>query len=179
MVETAATDAAGIAWRGLRLSATMTEEDMIGLEADFDVLTTGGSPVVKMVLRLRNRRTSPAELYGGLLCFPLAGGAHTATVLESPRGRIKPSPRFTWLTGGGWGAALDPETSRGLALVVPGCNVSLVSFGQGDGNLWLADRIRVRSRGSTELAGYLVVAGSPEEARAWSALGALDGAGSG
>src|SRR5205823_3928529 len=108
----------------------------------------------------------------GFLCFPRAGGGGAATILESPRGRIKPSPRFTWLTGGSWGAALDPESGEGLALVVPDSKVSLVAFGQGDGNLWLADRIRVRPRGTTEVMGYLVVARSLEEARAWSALAA-------
>lgn len=62
-------DEHGLAWRGVRQRTTLDHDDLGGLMVEFDTLTLGASPVVKLVLRLHN----PAPVgYHGLNHLHLA-----------------------------------------------------------------------------------------------------------
>ena len=165
-----APDARGIPWRGVRQRAVLAHEDLRGVTLEIDALTLGGSPVVKLALRLINSAPASRPLHeAGWLIFvrPEGEPGHTAW---TPQHQVRHGDRMTWISSDHWLAAESPRTGRTLALV-SARPVSLAGFGR-DGTHFklLPPRPLVPARGTLEITGYLALAGDLAEARRWLAL---------
>lgn len=165
-----APDARGIPWRGVRQRAALAHEDLRGVTLEIDALTVGGSPVVKLAMRLINSAPASRPLHeAGWLIFVRPEGevGHTAW---TPEHQVRHGDRMTWIRSDHWLAAESPRTGRALALV-SAQPVSLAGFGR-DGTHFklLPARPLIPANGTLEITGYLALAADLAEARRWLAL---------
>jgi GNAT superfamily N-acetyltransferase len=163
-------DEHGTVWRGVRQRTTFEHDDLDGLLVEFDTLTAGGSPVVKLVLRLHNPAPVSRPLHeAGWMIFvqPEGEPGHTAW---TDRHQVRHSDRMVWLISTGFVAAESPRTGRALVLMSRE-ELSLAGFGRAGTHLKLLPaRPLVPANGSYTVAGYLVLARDMAEARRWAAL---------
>lgn len=159
-------DAVGIEWTGVRMGAAITDdEDMRGLRFEYDVVTTGGSPIVKIVTRMMNPTTAFRPCEFGWAAFVQPDGSREATVLHSQNQTVKPSLRFVQLRPQDWVMAQNPETGRSLIATSSRPNVFGMNWSNEGGHLGLVEKSIVPPKGSKELVGYLALARDLDAAR--------------
>lgn len=163
-------DASGTEWTGLRQRAALSKEATGGLVLELDTLTTGGSPVIKLVWRLVNEVDAHRHLTGGWNLFPKPDGEMGDTVLFSADYERRRNPWYFEHLGGYWAAATNPRTGRTLVLVSPEHEVRMDNWGAEGGPLKLKKRHEIPARGRAEMTAYLVLAGSRDEARRYAVL---------
>lgn len=164
-------DAAGIAWRGVRLGARPEKEELRDVAVELDWLTVGESPVIKFVYRLRNLR--PTAQRAHLIthaCFGL-GGAPTDLILRGEGQERRPTNWASWRWGARWGLLTHRDTGRSVALVSPEPCVLLSDQGQYGRLLGLNKEARLAGDGVAEMTAYFILAAAPDEALAYRALG--------
>jgi GNAT superfamily N-acetyltransferase len=166
-------DANGIAWQGVQVVASVTSEGFEGLRAEVAYLTVGGSNVLKVVFRLVNETTAYRRAKPGLIAFLQVDGRHEDGVLHGEDIEYRRTPRTKWPHAGVWGAVVDPAGGRAVVLVDASGRrrVQLADWGNDGGHLYVGDESVLAPRGSGELAAYLALAGSLEEARLYRAMG--------
>lgn len=165
------TDAAGIEWQGVRVATDLEDdEELRGLRFELDALTTGGSPVIKLVIRLVNRTSVYRRPAAGWIAYVQPDGSRSDTLLHTSDYRVKHSARFVFSRAGRWGAAQNPE-SRGtiIAMTAKSELFTLVWAGQG-GHLAMLDRPTVPPDGAAELVAYLALAPDLESAKGFLPL---------
>ncbi len=163
-------DGRGIEWAGVRQRAALSHEEIRGLTLELDTLTPGGSPVIKLVWRLVNGGATPRRLSGGWHLFLQPDGEMHDTVLFSADFERRRTDWDYRHHGGHWGAAANPRTGRTFALVSPWNVTRLVGWGTSGGHLRLKTKHEVPAHGVKEMAAYLVLADSREEARRYAVL---------
>ncbi len=163
-------DGRGIEWAGVRQRAALSLEETRGLILELDTLTAGGSPVIRLVWRLVNEGAAPRRLNGGWHLFLQPDGEMHDTVLFSADFERKRTDWDYRHHGGHWGAAANPRTGRTFVLVSPLNETRLDSWGTSGGHLRLKTKHEVPAHGVREMAAYLVLADSREEARRYAVL---------
>lgn len=165
-----ALDAAGIAWRGVRLSACPQKEGLRDLALEVDWLTVGESPVVKLVYRLRNLRPTSQRALVLARAFFRLGGTPTDLILRGDGQERRPTNWSSWRWGAHWGLLTHQDTGRSVALISPEPCVALNDHGQYGRLLGLSKEARLAGDGLAEMMAYFVLAATPEEALAYRAL---------
>jgi hypothetical protein len=164
------TDTRGICWRGVRQRAKLEHEELRGVTLELDALTLGGSPVVKLVIRLVNAAGASRPLnQAGWLIFAQPDGERNQTGWTADH-QVKHSDLMIWLRAGHWAALQNPHTGRSLALVAAKPRVTLADFGRDGVHFQLLDRALIPADGTLEITGYLALAGDLDEARRYVAL---------
>jgi hypothetical protein len=165
-----APDARGIPWRGVRQRAVLEHEDLRGVTLEIDTLTVGGSPVVKLVMRLSNAAPASLPLHeAGWLIFVQPDGERDQTAWM-PDHQIKHSDRMPWKLAGHWAAAQNPRSGRALALV-SAHELFTTGFGRDGQHFKLLPQPRViPAGGAVTITGYLALARDLDEARRYGAL---------
>lgn len=167
--EHAEKDGYGVTWSGVRLSAELAHYEARGLLLEVLTLTTGASPVVKHVVRLRNGTGARRSVFLGTNVAAAPGASGLRVTLVSPRGTSHHSDRAYQLPGETWVGALDRDT---------GDCVLVAARGDVAGNRVGADGSEIRHGRAVHVAGgeeaetvtYVVAAASLDEARPWAAL---------
>ena len=129
------TDGRGIPWQGIRLSAEMEREQLVGLGVEFDYLTVRDSNVLKLVCRVHNRTTARRRVSVGWLAFWLLDSYSTENTLRSHDIERKHTPWESWPEAGHWGSLTNPQTGRTAILVSPYPEVKLIDWGSVGGHL--------------------------------------------
>jgi GNAT superfamily N-acetyltransferase len=167
-------DERDIPWRGVRISAEIKREQLVGLSVEFDYLTVGGSNVLKLVCRIRNRTTAKRRLSVGWLTYWQLDGASTGNTLRSQDIERKHTPWESWPDADHWGTLTNPQTGRTATLVSPYPDVKLIDWGDAGGHLGYLAGIDVMpastsSAASTERTCYIALCDSWNQARisAW------------
>lgn len=164
-------DTHGWRWQGIRQVAMLTHDQGRGLEMVFEVLTTGGSPVIRLALSAVNHTAAPRRIsHYAMMLFVQPGGSYHTTTLWGPDARtqqIKASERMDFLHTGSWAAAQNSETGSTLALVAPQGGAGLLGTGKDGGHLELRlpRPVIVPPRAQVTLFGYLALARDLDEAR--------------
>jgi GNAT superfamily N-acetyltransferase len=168
-------DAAGIEWSGVQMSAALTEdEDLRGLRFEYETLTTGGSPIVKVVTRVRNPTSAFRHCEFGWGAFVQPDGSREASVLHSEDQAVKPTMRFVQLRPQHSIAAQNSKTGRTLIATSPRPNVFGLNWSSEGGYLGLLEEREVPPEGSIDLVCYLALAPDLETARKLIPLAKLD-----
>ena len=164
-------DGRGIAWQGVRQRATLTKENLRGLQVEIDSLTVGGSPVVKHVLRVINTTSVARHLETvGFAIFVQPDGSRARTTLWGPDRQRKHSDRMAFIKTGHWAAAQNPDTERAIALVSPLPEVSMAGMGSEGGHFELMTHWSVPANGMIEVVAFLVLTDDIDSARRFEAL---------
>ena len=128
------TDERGILWQGIRVSAEIEREQLVGLGVEFDYLTVGNSNLLKLVCRVHNRTTAKRRVALGWLTYWQLDGASTGNTLRSQEIERKHTPWESWPEAGHWGSLTNPETGRTVILISPHSDVKLVDWGDVGGH---------------------------------------------
>jgi hypothetical protein len=162
-------DARGIPWRGVRAGADLQRERMLGLRVELDYLTVGGSNVLKVIYRVRNRTTARRHFSLGALSFWQPDGTSKHNVLHSDDMERKPNPWILWAESRHWAAVTNGETGRTLIQVSPYPNTRMIDWGTGGHLSFFAD-VDVPPEGAVEREIYLALCPSLAEAKRYIAL---------
>ena len=167
-----AVDAAGVPWQGVRLACNLAREGFEGLVAELDYLTVGGSNMLKVVFRMVNQSTAPRGVTPGFAVFAQVDGDHRNAVLYSDSFQRKRTPHQAWARLGSWGAVVNPDTGRALAMVSGSGEgiLGLMDWGKDGGHFWFDDELTIAPHGDCELVAYLVLAESLEEAQRYGVM---------
>ncbi len=169
-------DAHGRSWQGVRQAAILTHDQGRGLEMVFDVLTTGGSPVIQLVFSAINHSAATRRInhYAIFLFVQPGGSYHTTTMwgLDANTQQMKPSERMNFLHTGCWAAVQNSQTGSSIALIAPQGGAGLLATGSDGGHLELRlpRPVVVPPYGQATLYGYLALARDLDEARRYAAL---------
>jgi hypothetical protein len=167
-----AADAAGVPWQGVRLASDLTREGCEDLRAELDYLTVGGSNVLKVVFRMLNASSAPRGVGPGFMVFVQVDGDHQNGALYGDDFQRKRSSHEAWTRLGDWGAILNPDTGRALAMVSGSGKgiVGLMDWGKDGGHFWFDDDLTIAPHGNCELVAYLALAESLEEAKRYESM---------
>jgi hypothetical protein len=163
-------DARGIPWRGVRVSAQITREDLVGLRAELDYLTVGQSNVLKLVCRIHNATTGKRRLVVGWLTFWQPDGSCETNVLRSEYVERKPVPWYSWSWARHWAMVTNNETGRTAVLVSPYPNVRAMDWGDPGGHLGCWSHADVLPGSTTERVCYVALCDNPDHARRYAWL---------
>jgi GNAT superfamily N-acetyltransferase len=165
-----ARDAQGIAWQGVRLSADLAKKELQGLRVELDYLTVGGSPLLKWVYRLRNLRPTAAQAQ--LIthaCFAL-GADPTQLTAHADGLRREPSVLPARMAEYPWVAVSNAQNGRTALMACRQERLSLWDAGQYGRVLGSEPLVKVQGDETVEIAYYLVIAETLDEALAYRAL---------
>ena len=167
------TDESGLTWTGLCLSAVLKREQFEGLRAEIEYLTVGRSNLLKVVYRLANKTGVYRRAISGLLSFCQPDGNHDNTALHTDGVQLKRAQVMSWVVGGTWSAATNPESGRTLVAVkgTPDAWMELSDWGQDGGHLFGFKRTLIPPQGHAEMVVYLALEGSLEGGQRYAALG--------
>ncbi len=167
------TDEGGIEWSGLCLTAALKSEQFRGLRAEIAYLTVGRSNLLKVVYRIVNETGIYWRVITGLLSFCQPDGRYDNTTLHTDGVQLKRAQVMTWVTGGTWGTATNPESGRTLVAVkgTPDAWMELSDWGQDSGHLSGFKRTLIPPQGHAEMVVYLALADSLDDGRRYAALG--------
>jgi RimJ/RimL family protein N-acetyltransferase len=167
-----AADAAGVPWQGVRLTSDLAREGCEDLRAELDYLTVGGSNVLKVVFRLLNASSAPRGVLSGLFVFAQVDGDHRNGALYGDDFQRKRSPHEAWTRLGDWGAIVNPDTGRALAMASGSGKglLGLTDWGKDGGHFWFDDELTIAPHGTCELVAYLALAESLEEAKRYESM---------
>ena len=105
------TDEQGIPWQGVRISAELAREQLVGLGVEFDYLTVGNSNVLKLICRVHNRTSARRRVAVGWLTYWQLDGTSVENTLRSQDIERKHTPWESWPEAGPLGIA-DQSTDR-------------------------------------------------------------------
>lgn len=163
-------DARNILWTGVRLATRPNMRELHDLSVEIDLLTVGGSNLLKYVLRIANLRPTEQTVLAGNVVAAALGAAPAELMLWGEDVRQQPVPMSTWINSQAWGALTNERTGRTLVMVGKQPDVMLNNTGR-DGNVLGAfNRVRLAGGETRELVWYLAMADSPEVARRYMAL---------
>jgi hypothetical protein len=99
-------------------------------------------------------------------------GQHKNTVLYGDGYQRKRTSQMSYTYPGPWGAAVNPDTGRALAMVGASGErlVELANWGVDGGHLFFYNRVTLAPQGSHELVAYLALTESLEEAQRYGQL---------
>jgi hypothetical protein len=167
-------DARGIAWRGVCLSAQIEREKSRGLRAEVEYLTVGGSNLLKVVYRLVNETPVHRRVEHGMLVFCQVDGRHDNATLHGDGFQRKRTPVMAWTDVERWGAVTNPQSGRTMVLVngTAQASLELSDWGQDGGHVLCYERAVIPPQEQSELVIYLALSDSLDAARRYAALAA-------
>ncbi len=165
-----ARDEAGIAWQGVRLSARLTKEEWRDFALEIDWLTVGASPLIKFVYRVRNLRPTAQRARVHAYIIASLGVAPVALTLHSEAARRQPTTWQSFADGTRWALVTHPASGASLVAMSAEPCVSPVDLGQNGRMLGLGKTLRLAGEASQEMAAYLALGDSPDEALQYRAL---------
>ncbi|MBN1579922.1 MAG: GNAT family N-acetyltransferase [Anaerolineae bacterium] len=160
----------GIPWRGVRVSAEITREDLVGLRAELDYLTVGQSNVLKLVCRVHNATSGKRRLVVGWLTFWQPDGSCEANVLRSAYVERKPMPWESWSWARHWATVTNNTTGRTAILVSPYPDVCAMDWGDPGGHLGCWSHVDVLPESTTERVCYVALCNELEQAKRYTWL---------
>jgi len=163
-------DERGVEWTGVCQRASLSKQETQGLALEIEILTVGGSPIIKIVWRLRNMGTVLRRLRGGLNAFVQPDGESRDTLLSCDGYLRKRSAWSYQHLGGHWSAATNPRTGRTITLVSALNDVRMNDWGNDGGHLALMSNHVVPANSEAEMIAYLALTDSQEEASRFAAL---------
>ncbi|HVE92028.1 MAG TPA: hypothetical protein VNE62_06985, partial [Actinomycetota bacterium] len=166
-------DDRGLEWTGVRVSCTPEHEKLRGLRLEVDYLTLGGSPVLKVSVRVTNLESVVRRVSTGLMAYVQPGGSREKTIVSSEHGSHKTTPRNSQRHAGRWGIATNPASGTSIVLSSPSPDVGLFQAGPDGNHLMLFAYPHVPPESSYEVTGFIALTGTPETAKGWTALSGL------
>jgi GNAT superfamily N-acetyltransferase len=166
-----APDAAGIPWRGVRLSVRPEKQELHDLVVELDWLTVGDSPVCKFVYRVHNLRPTGQRVQLLVRATCGLGGTPADLILRSQGEERHPTNWASWRSGARWGLLTHRGSGRSLALVSSEPCVSVDDMGRYGRVVGLDKTARLAGDGIAEMTAYFVLADSPDEALRYRVLG--------
>jgi hypothetical protein len=84
----------------------------------------------------------------------------------------KRTPHEAWTRLGDWGAIVNPDTGRALAMVSGSGKgiLGLMDWGKDGGHFWFDDDLTIAPHSTCELVAYLALAESLEEAKRYESM---------
>lgn len=164
-------DGQGLKWQGVTLSAELQREPLRGLRVELDYLTTGDSPVLKAVLRLRNATGAVRKVQGGFTTFWAVDGSYAENVLHGGAWTSRRTDYMdSWVDVLHWGAVSNPATGRAAILICPEPVVRLTEEGRSSTAVSAMDELLIPPQGVAERVIYLAVAPDLDAAKGWTVL---------
>jgi hypothetical protein len=165
-------DARGLEWRGVRLSAHMSREEFRGLRAEVEYLTLGRSNLLQVVYRIINETGVYRRVEHSVLAFCQVDGRYDNATLHGDGFQRKRTPVTTWNYLKRWGAVSNPGSGRALVLVNGTARATLEAsdWGQDGAHLFCFKRPLIPPHGQSELVAYLALDDSLDAARRYAAL---------
>jgi len=162
--------AAGLAWRGVRLTVQPAEKKLQGLGIEIDYTTLGGSNVLRQVMRLRNRwGCEQVARASSRVTAALGADPKALTILGEGVCR-RPTNGSTWSGKHRWAALRNDATDRTLLVASRSNDLLLWDAGQHGRALDATHTLRLAANETQEIAHYLVLADSWERAQGYQAL---------
>ncbi|MFO7696395.1 MAG: GNAT family N-acetyltransferase [Anaerolineae bacterium] len=166
-------EAAGLTWRGVRLSTRPERKELHDLGVEMDYLTLPNCPVLKAVLRLTNLRpTRQTAVIGGGATFSL-GGDPERLELRGEHMTHRPTPWSTWVSGQSWGTLTDPVTGASVLSACPQGKLGLSDTGRIGREFALSGKLDLAGGATRHVVWYFYLADGHEQALAMKSLAAL------
>jgi GNAT superfamily N-acetyltransferase len=170
-----ARDDRGITWRGVRLSTRPQKRELRDIAVQIDLLTVGGSNVLKYIYRLTNLRATEQTVLAGNIVTAALGATPDALVLWGENVRQEPGPFSAWIDNQRWGALTHEPTGRTLIMVGKQSNVVLNNTGKDGNTLSAMQTVRLSGHETCELVWYLALVDDDEMARRYLVLRDVEG----
>ena len=169
----------GVLWRGVKLLCEPRHKDLRGLRLEVEYLSTGGSNVLAVAMRLTNLTSAPRDLSAGVVAFAQPGG--TRDGLQSVIDRhgavhVKKHARYgRHLRGEDWIGVRNPATDEVAALVSAARRRELAvdDIGRDGPHLCATHPTRLEAEQTAETICYFVLARGIDSARAYRVLSKL------
>lgn len=164
-------DTQGLAWQGVRLMSELQREPLRGLAVEIDYLTTGGSQLLKAVLRVVNRTEAICKVEGGWATFWAPDGNASENVLYGEDWQSKRTDFMdAWIHAGYWGAVVNPATGTTAIVVCPEPIIKLMDEGRSATSLNPHAEMTIPPLADMKRVVYFVVASDLSLARAYACL---------
>jgi RimJ/RimL family protein N-acetyltransferase len=165
-------DARGLEWRGVCLSAQVSREEFRGLRAEVEYLTLGRSNLLQVVYRVLNETDVYRRVEHSLLAFCQVDGRYDNGTLYGDGFQRKRTPVMAWNWIKRWGAVSNPGSGRALILVngTAGATLEAGDWGQDGGHLSCFKRPLIPPQGQSELVAFLALDDSLDAAQRYAAL---------
>lgn len=162
--------AAGLTWRGVRLTVQPTEHKLKDLGIEIDYTTLGGGNVLRQAWRLRNLRGS--EQWAQMDTRVTAALGADPIGLTALAEGIHRGPTNTSIFVGGqrWAALRNDGTGRTLLVAGRKNDLSLFDSGQYGRVISIGRRARLAANATEEMVHYFVLADTWEQAQGYTAL---------
>ena len=116
--------ARGFEWKGVKLACAPDHKDFRGRGLEVEYLTTGGSNLLAVVVRLINLTTARLVSNPGISVFAMPGGdPKTMQAFADVEGEFSARKRCSWwgnVMGASWAGIHAPETDRAVIVVPAG-----------------------------------------------------------
>jgi hypothetical protein len=163
-------EAGGLTWQGVRLVVQPTHELLKGVAVEVDLLTLGGSNVLRSIVRVRNLWGSEQQIVAGSELYASLGGLPTDLEQHGECTDRIPSTHSCWQTSRPWGALSHQRTGRTMLLVGRASDIILEDAGQWGRLLHGQQELRLAANEVREIGWYAVLTDSFEAARGYLAL---------
>jgi len=181
----------GIEWHGLRTVCDFQHKDFRWLRLEAEYLTVGGSNVIALVVRARNKTAAPMDLGTGIMTWLQPGGSAEDAVLHHDRfqplyeqgGTTSDRTRQHERRGRGtgmphincdqWAAVENPKTGDTTALIGSrqGGRIEALDFDRDGVHCSSAVSFDLEPEETKEALTWLVLCSSVEQARGYRTLG--------
>lgn len=169
-VEPIETVAAGLTWRGVRLTVQPTQERLQGLGIALDITTLGGSNVLRHVVRLRNLRGCEQEVRVALRTTAALGAEPTALTILGEGMYRRPSGNVMFSGKRRWAALRNDASGRTLLVASRANDLLLWDSGHHGRVVDALQPLRLAADEAQELVHYAVLTASWEDAQGYRAL---------
>lgn len=164
------TVAAGLTWRGVRVTVQPAEKKLQGLGIEIDYTTLGGSNVLRQAWRLYNLWESEQRAHISARVSGALGADPKALTIVADGIRRQPSNASLSVGGQRWAALRNDASGRTLLVAGHRGELSLFDSGQHGRVLGLGRQARLAPHATDEMVHYLVLADTWEQAQGYQAL---------
>ena len=171
----------GNLWQGVRISCEPEHKDYRWLRLESEYLTTAGSNLLAIILRVKNKTTAFMKARVGMVLWCAPGGKVDKSVIHykigDKFGLRRRGPFSTGFESKNWLAIENPETHDIMTIVVPDDSTRLEAIDTGRSGAFASVDYTVdleREFLTREFLIWLVLPESVKEARGYEALKELD-----
>jgi len=171
----------GNLWQGVRISCEPEHKDYRWLRVESEYLTTAGSNLLAIILRVKNKTTASMRLWAGIALWCAPGGKVDKSVIHykigDKFGLRRRGPFSTGFESKNWLAIENPEKHDIMTIVVPDDSMRLEAFDDGRSGAFASVRGTVdleREFPTRQFLIWLAIPNSTKEARDYEALKELE-----